>query len=136
MAKIDADNINQIPMAGEYGNLNSVEDGKTLAAAQIADTVDLFTVPAYSKFVDGHMVNAALGASTTVSVGWRNKDGTAGGSATALLAATSTVGAARTNFTAAPFEFTKDIVVYATIGGGAATGRLDAQVDYKFIGGR
>ena len=132
------DNITQIPFAGQHGNLNNANDGKTLAAAAIADTIDFVTIPAASKIVDAHMVNAALGASTTVSLGWRYKDGTAGGSATAILAATSTVAAARTNMTAAPITPTlpKDIVVYGTIACGAATGRIDLVVKYQHLGAK
>jgi hypothetical protein len=134
MAKILSDNFYGIRHFGEYGDLSVADDGKTLAAASIADTVDFFTIPGGLRFEDGHMVNAALGASTTFSIGWRYVDGSAGGSATALLAATSTAAAARVNFTSAPFSVDKDIIVYGTLAGAAATGRLDAVVKYKVLG--
>lgn len=130
------DNITQIPFAGQHGNLNQINDGKTLAAAVIADTIDFATIPVGSRIVDAHMINAALGAGTTLSLGWRYKDGTAGGSATAIFAATSMAAVARTNMATAPITPTlaKDIVVFATLAGGAATGRVDVVVKYQFLG--
>jgi hypothetical protein len=134
-----ADNITQVPVAGQHGNLNSAEDGRTLAALPIADFVDLLIFPAGSKLIQGVLITAALGASTTLSVGWRYRDGTAGGSATALLAATSTASAARTNLTFVPLEIpnrSKEVVIFATAGGAAATGRVDMLMEYRTLGGK
>lgn len=138
MAQILGDNINDIQMYGEYGNCSIADGGKTLAAAAIADTVDLIKLDGPVRILDAHMINAALGAATTVSLGWRYSDGTAGGSATAILAATGTVAAARTNTAAAPIQpsLQKGITIYATVGGGVATGRLDAVVKYRALGGK
>lgn len=138
MATILGDAINDLQMYGEYGNCSIADGGKTLAAANIADTVDLLQIEGPIRFEDIHMVNAALGASTTVSLGWRYKDGTAGGSATALLAATSTAAAARTNGTSAPFSTLsgKTVVIYGTVAGAAATGRVDVVLRYKALGGK
>jgi hypothetical protein len=119
---------------GEEGNLSAQHGSQLLAAAQIADTVDLVTIPAGSKLLDAALVNAALGASVTVALGYRFKDGTTGGSATALLAATAATSAAKTNSVFAPIVFAKDVVLYATIAGGAATGQIDVVTNYIFQG--
>jgi hypothetical protein len=134
MAKVTSDNFTGIRIFGEYGDLSAAEDGKTFAAQPAADTCDLYTISGSSKIIDGHLVNAALGAGVTISVGWRFADGSAGGSATALLPATVCTAAARTNIPVAPFQVDKDIVVYATIGVGAATGRIDFVTKYRAMG--
>lgn len=106
----------------------------TLAAAQIADKVRLVKLFAGTKITDLRMVNAALGASTTVSVGFEYADGQAGGGAAALLAATSTAAAASTRMAVAPVTLEYDAYITATVGGGAATGALDVCVCYEFRG--
>lgn len=136
MAVILGDNINDLQHYGQYGNCEVANGGKTLAAANIADTVDLFKIDGPIEIVDLHMINAALGAATTISLGWRYQDGSAGGSAVVLLAATATNAIARTNTLAAPTKTTRGIVVYATVGGGVATGRFDVVLKYKALGGK
>ena len=138
MAQVFADDINQIAFAGQHGNYNVIEDGKTLAAFLVADTVDLMTIPARCKIDDFHLINAALGAAVTLSLGWRYKDGTAGGSATALMAATAMTAAARTNMAVAPVlpSLQKEIVVYGTGAGATAAGRIDLVVRYRALGGK
>lgn len=134
MAQIIASSMRNNVFTGDDGN-RSVDFGKhVLSAAAINDTVDLQVIPAGTKLVGVSLVNAALGSLTTISLGWRNKDGTAGGSATALLAATSTVAAAKTNSVFAPIVFNQDAVLYATVGGGVATGQIDTITDYLFQG--
>lgn len=134
MAQIIASTMRNNPFTGEDGNRSGDHGKHTLAAAAIADTIDLLVIPAGSKLLGVAMINAALGATTTISLGWRNKDGTAGGSATALLAATSTAAAAKANSVFAPISFTNDVVLYATVAGAAATGQLDVVTDYIFQG--
>jgi len=107
----------------------------TLAAAAIADKVRLVKLYAGTKVHDIRMTNAALGASTTVSLGFEYVNGEAGGGAAALLAATSTSSAATTRQGAiAPVTLAYDAYITATIGGGAATGALDVQATFEFKG--
>ena len=109
----------------------------TLAAAQIADKVRLVKLYAGTKVYSGRLINAALGASTTVSLGFESADSTAlGGSigATSLLNAQSTASAASTTGSNAPFILDRDAYLIATIGGAAATGQIDAVVTYEHRG--
>lgn len=134
MAQIIASTMKINPYTGEEGNLSGDHGSAVLNAAQIADTIDLLPIPAGAKLRNVDLVNAALGATTTVSLGWRYKDGTAGGSATALLGATSTAAAAKTTSAFAPIVFAKDAVLYATVGGAAASGQIDVVTEYVFQG--
>ena len=116
------------PLANAHGYI-------TLAAAQIADKVRLIKLFAGTKIYAAKMVNAALGASSTVSLGWEYADGTSGGGAAALIAATSTASAAVTREGAiAPITLLYDAYITATVGGAAATGQLDAVIQYEFKG--
>lgn len=116
------------PLANAHGYI-------TLASAQIADKVRLVKLYAGTKVYDVKMVNAALGASTTVSVGYEYVNGEAGGTATSFIAATSTSSAAGTRqTTVAPIILAYDAYITATIAGGAATGQLDVITTYEFKG--
>lgn len=136
MAVITGDNVNDLQHYGQYGNEEIADGGKTLAAAAIADTVDLLRIDGPIRFEDLHLINAALGAATTISIGWRYQDGSAGGSNVAMLAAVATNAAARSNSLVPPFNTNKAIVVYATVAGGVATGRIDIVLRYKALGGK
>lgn len=106
----------------------------TLAAAAIADKVRLVKLFAGTKIHDARMINAALGASTTVSVGIEYCNGESAAVPAAILAATSTASAASTRMANAPVTLAYDAYVTATVGGAAATGLLDVVVAYEFKG--
>lgn len=122
--------------SGEWGNLRAKHFTYTFAAAAIADIALLGQLPAGAKVVDINMRNAALGASTTVSLGYRafNPASALAAAPTAYLAATSTVSAATTRGSFAPNKQTEDLYVIAVVGGGAATGQIDVTVFYIFDG--
>jgi hypothetical protein len=116
------------PLANAHGYI-------TLASVPAADKIRLNRVYAGTKIYDVRMVNAALGASTTVSLGFEYVNGEAGGGATALMAATSTSAAASTRQAAiAPITLAYDAYITATIGGGTATGQLDVITTFEFEG--
>ncbi len=133
MATINAPTLSDIqysgdcPLAYAHGKL-------TLASAAIADKVRLVKLYAGTKIHDCRMINAALGASTTVSVGYEYVNGEASADAAAVLAATSTSSAASTRMANAPFILQYDAYVTATIGGGVATGLLEVDLEYEFKG--
>ena len=102
-----------------------------LAAAQIGDKVRLVQLSAGAKIHGLRMINAALGASTTVSIGFEYVDGSAGADPAAFIPATSTVAAASTSMAAKPAYFAKDIFITATIGGGVANGALDISAHFE-----
>ena len=50
----------------------------TLASAAIADVVQMVNLPNGARIIDGYLTNAALGASTTLSVGYAAHKNAAG----------------------------------------------------------
>jgi hypothetical protein len=106
-----------------------------LAAAQIGDKVRLRTLYAGSFVTEAKLINAALGASTTVSLGFEYTDGSdTTADDAALIPATSTASAAVTRMPGAPVKLLKDAYLVAVIGGAAATGQIDAVVGFEPTG--
>lgn len=103
----------------------------TLAAAASGTVVRLGKLFAGTKIMDMRMINAALGTSTTVKVGFEYVNGEAGSDDDGLLAATATNAAASTRMSAAPVTLQYDAYLIATIGGAAATGALDVVVEFE-----
>lgn len=133
MATINAPTLKDVQPSGDRGAMHA-HGAITLAAAQIADKVRLVKLYAGSKVFTTTMINAALGASSTVSVGFEYVNGEAGGSATAFVPATSTVSIAKTESIVKPVVLDYDAYVIATVGGGAATGALDVTVLFEHKG--
>lgn len=130
----EAQGFSKMPMAGPYGNSSLVARSITLAAAAIATGIDFIELPPGTKLNDVKLINDALGASTTLSVGLRypNADGT--DSATALLAAASTSSAGARTGAFHPMTFDTPLVVTGTVGGAAATGKVTLHVIYEYVG--
>jgi len=120
--------------AGTFGNNSASIKTRTLAAAAIGDKVYFAIIPYGAVIHSVTLRNAALGASTQLSLGWEYKDGTAGGSATAFLTAGATATAGSREYTGLPVETDKDVVAYATVSGGAATGEVAVIIEYEYIG--
>jgi hypothetical protein len=114
----------------------------TLASAAIADVVQMVNLPNGARLIDGYLTNAALGSSTTLSVGYaayKNAAGTTVAlSAAAYLAATSTSSAARTDILATIALGAGSVVdanedglpITITVGGAAATGVVQVAIRY------
>lgn len=112
------------------------------SSLQIGDVIQFFNLPNGARIIDGYLANDALGASTTLSVGYAahtNAAGTAvSASAANFLAATSTSSAARTDVAAtialgsgSVVDANKDgMPITATLAGGAATGTIYLTVRY------
>ena len=122
----------QLVPGGTWGNVSNQWKTFTLAAAAIADFVKVALIPAGSVVVDARFNNAALGASTTIAWGYKEDGGTT--DAVYFLAATASDAAAHNRTAAAPKRFLKDTWIIATVGGGAATGVIQASVDYQYEG--
>ena len=134
MATLNASTLNDTQYSGDCPLANA-HGVYTFAATPAADVVRLVKLYAGTKIHDIKLVNAALGASTTISLGFSYVNGEAGGGATALLAATSTVSAAATRMGAiSPVTLEYDAFITATVGGGAATGKIDVIVTFEFKG--
>ncbi|CAN7308296.1 hypothetical protein LJR296_001463 [Cupriavidus necator] len=129
MATINAPTLQNTQYSGA-APLAPAHGAVVLVAAAIADKVRLVQVSAGTKVDDLRMINAALGASTTVSVGYEYVDGS-GADAAAFLAATSTAAAASTRMAVKPVFLAKDAYITATVGGGVASGALDVVALYE-----
>lgn len=133
MATINALSLQDVMYSGA-APLANAHGYVTLAATPVADKVRLNKVYAGTKVYSAKMVNAALGASTTVSLGFEYVNGEAGGGGAVLLPATATATAGATRNSAAPMVMQFDAYITATVGGATATGQVDVVVEYEFRG--
>lgn len=122
----------QLVPGGTWGNVSKQWRTFTLAAAPIADFVKVALIPAGSVVHDARFVNAALGASTTIKWGYKEDGGTTDDAY--FLGATASSSAGNNRTAAAPKRFLKDTWIIATVGGAAATGVIEADVDYVYEG--
>lgn len=113
------------PMAPAHGYA-------TLVAAQVGDKVRLNKVYAGTKILSAHYVNAALGAGSTVALGYEYVNGELAAQPNALIPATATNAAGVARSAVAPIVLPYDAYIIATVGGGAATGQLDSVVTFEF----
>ena len=123
-----------LTFTGTFGNASLAHFSRTLAAAQIGDKVYLGVIPKGSRVFGATMYNAALGASSTVSLGREAVDGSDTPDDDFFLGATSTASGAKTEDANAPWLADKDYYVYGIVGGAAATGALNVALSYSFEG--
>lgn len=127
----------------EYsGRLRVAFADVTLAAAAIADVIQMFNLPNGARIIDGYLTNAALGSSTTLSVGYAAYKTSANVdvalSTAGYLAAVSTSSAARTDVVATYALGAGSVVdadgtglpITLTVAGGAATGVVQLMIRY------
>ncbi len=126
------------PFSGAFGNNSVAIFDYTLAAAAINDVVYLGQLPKFATVHSVTLYNAALGASTTLDIGYATSE--IGGTLTAdddyWIAAKATSSAAITSHsalaTAKPKQFDEAIFVTATVEGGVATGAITVVVEYRY----
>ena len=133
MATILAPSVHDTPYSGD--SPAAFSHGKvTLESAQIGDKVRLATLFAGSVVYDAKIVTAALGASTTIKLGFEYANGEAGGNDAAFLPASPTASAGVHRSASAPVKLAHDAYVIATVGGAAATGLLESVVSFEHRG--
>ena len=129
--------------ANELGGRVRIAHG-TYTAASLAsgDVIEMFKLPSGARLITGWLANAALGASTTVSVGYAAYTSSAGSAVSAAaagyLAATSTSSAAKTDILATlalgsgtVLDANADgVTVTATLGGATGTGAIEVTILY------
>ena len=129
--------------ANEMGGRVRIAHG-TYTAASLASgqVIEMLVLPDHARIITGFLTNAALGSSTTLSVGFGAHNNAAGtvvaASAAAYLAATSTSSAAKTAILAtlalgSGFEIDANAngqPVTVTVGGAAATGAIELTILY------
>lgn len=137
MANIKAGDRNKSPYAGEVGNKAQWSGyHKMPVAGAIGDTIELCVVPA-GAVINAHNTSwSAHGGTATLAIGWKYKDGSAGGSATAIKAAASSVAAGNAVGGFLPITADKDIVIYATNAASAIpqNGEVYVAVSGEYVG--
>ncbi len=130
--------------ANELGGRVRIAHGTYEAAALASgDVVEMFVLPDSARLISGFLANDALGASTTLSVGYGAHNNAAGTvvalSAAAYLAATSTSSAAKTAVVATLALGSGSEIdanangqpVTVTLGGASATGTIELTIMYS-----
>lgn len=131
---------NQSPYSGDDGNRVVFTDSAVVSAnLAIADKVRLALIPAGTKVDRVVISNADLdsGAALATNLGFENKDGSAGPSATAIASAATTWRAAATTTYELfpPVLLTKDAYLQATVtAGGTGTGTVYGKVEGECMG--
>lgn len=134
---MDAQSLKTVLRAGEYGDACSATSKIVLAAAAIAARLDFIKLPAGTELQEVILINDALGADTTLSIGElfaSATDGTTSATSLGAAAATSTAGRRESAFH--PRVYDAPVTITATIAGAAATGTVTAIVKYRFIGNK
>ena len=138
MANVQAGDRFKAPYAGEVGNKGQWDGYHKMAAAgNVGDTIELCEVPAGVKLNEHNTSWSAHGGTATLSIGWKYKDGSAGGSATAIKAAASSVSAGNAVGGFLPITTTKPIIIYATNAASAIpqNGEVYCAVSGEFVDG-
>ena len=133
MATIAGSTQNEIAYSGDCP-LAPVHGYHTLASAQVNDKVRLAKVFAGTKVYDMKLINAALGASVTIDLGFEYVNGEAGGNATQWLTAQPCTNAGMNQSASVPVTLNYDAYIIATVKGAAASGRIDAVGKFEFKG--
>lgn len=105
----------------------------TLAANQVGDKIRLNKLYAGTKVYEAKAIVAALGANTTISLGYEACDGSAS-SPTAFINAAASASAGKLSSAVAPITIPYDAYVIATVGGAVANGQIDTVVQFEFQG--
>lgn len=136
---VPSENIKTNEQSGKVRIAFAEYEASSLAAS---DVIQFFNLPNGARILDGYLANDALGASTTLSVGYAAHTNAAGttvsASAANFLAATSTSSAARTDVAAtialgsgSVVDANKDgMPITATLAGASASGTIYLAIRY------
>jgi hypothetical protein len=130
-----------LSFSGAFGSASQVVYEYTAAAADIADVIYLGKLPKYAIVTGVTLYNAALGASTTLSVGYATAEleGTMSAVANywvnALDTATQKITLHSALATAVPKKLAEEAFITATVAGAAATGKIVVVVDFLHVHG-
>lgn len=134
MATLIAPTAADIQYSGEEGNQSVAQGTYTATTTTINDTVYLLKLYAGSKINGVKLINAAMGTSATVDVGFQYVNGESGSALTAFFAAQAVSTAGMAHSAARPVKILYDAYVIITFKGAAQTGLLDVVVEYEFRG--
>lgn len=114
---------NLMPVSPAPGAMSPVIAEVNLAAAQVADVINICTIQAPASYRVREMNHAALGAASTLKIG------RAGATAEQMTAQDTSVAAVRRADAGFWRDISADEDVIATLAGGAATGRVQFEID-------
>lgn len=135
MAYREGTKLKRKPANGEYGDSCLFTSQFTGASTPVGDVIRFAEFPAGCEVIDVDIVNDALGASSTLSIGYEYVDSSVGAAAPAYFkAATATSAAGKIDGVAHPIQFNDSVFITATIGGAAITGLVTAIVSYRYVG--
>ena len=135
MANREGEKLKRKPASGEYGDACLFISKFVAAATPIADVVRFAELPAGCEVIDINLVNDALGASSTLSIGYEYVDSSVGAAAPAAFkAATTTASAGKLTTAFHPQMFNDNVYVTATVGGAAITGTVTVIISYRYVG--
>lgn len=119
---------------GAHGNASRAHLFDTVGAMPVNDTLVLGTFDAGTCIDEIRFNHDNLGASVTLDIGFSYIDGSAGSNLTAFGAALVASAAGVKRFEGKPVVLESRAQIIVTIKGAAATGRIDALVDYRYLG--
>jgi hypothetical protein len=135
MANQNAQKLSVIPKNGSNGDACVFASSFQAVATPISDVIRFAKMPAGVEIIGVDLVHDAMGASSTLSVGYEFVDSADGAAAPAqFLAAAASTSAQKRPCAAHPIELQAPTFITATVGGAAITGKVTAIVNYKFIG--
>lgn len=135
MATQNANRLSKKPYSAAEGDASFFTSSFVAVATPIADVIRWAQMPAGVEIVNVELVNDALGASTTLNVGFEYVDSSVGSAEPAAFqAAASKVSAGKSSGAFHPRTFNDDIYITSTVAGGAITGKVSAIIHYRSIG--
>ena len=132
--KIIAPTGRQVQYNGTHGNLSVAMLGIMLSAAQIGDVIVLGEFDSTIEVDDFRVDHAALGASTSVDLGFAYINDDASDTPDAIADGLATVSAGSKRMAAKPVTAKGHSQLTATIKGGPATGAVDVTLFYRNVG--
>lgn len=140
MANINSAGLDyDVQHAGTWGNVAVATAKIDVSAANIADVFQFLRLPAYVDLLDAILIVSNAGdALSTLTLGYVNTDGTAGGSTSHFLGATaiSATGLTRADGATGIVTPAKDITIVGTLAGANLTQQtiVEAIVFYRYTG--
>lgn len=128
MADLKAPTLGKPVYNGTHGNMSMAYNTITLKSQASGTKLVMLDIPIGTRITGVRLVNAALGASVTLTVKLRVADGTE--TVLAASASGTSAKAAETLFSPIMIADNGPAKLIVEIGGAAATGKIDAGIEY------
>lgn len=131
MSKIMGKTGRHVQYNGTHGNLSVAVLSVALAAVAANDVIILGEFDSTIEVVDFRVDHSALGASTSLDLGFAYIGDSASDTPDAIADGLSTVAAGSKRMAAKPVQSASHAQITATVKGGPATGNVDVTVFYR-----